>query len=352
MTRNYGSLRRKLVPLLLGITLVALRPPAPAQTDGGSIIGLVSDESGAILPGVTVTARVRPCRSRELTAVTNEQGEYRLAPLADRDVSGRVCAVGISGRPAGGHPADRRVRRQAGHRDESRVDGGDDHRLRAVAAGGRELDRHQPHRASRRETLEVNPSGRNGLIALLGQAPGVRTNLDVGGSTLNSTPVFKAFGQDGEPWETLEGVSTASVNGNQAGVYWDYATMEEVNVQASGNNADIPTRGVALIGVVKSGGNDFHGGAWWSQTSKRFQSDNIDDALAAKGITAGESDSEAAGRQRGDRRPDPARQALVLRIGPRANRFRPGARNVQAGRLAVGRGQPSVVHSSAKSPIR
>ena len=63
--------------------------------------------------------------------------------------------------------------------------------------------------------------------------------------------------------------------------------MEEVNVQASGNNADIPTRGVALIGVVKSGGNDFHGGAWWSQTSKRFQSDNIDDNLAAKGITDG-----------------------------------------------------------------
>ena len=122
-----------------------------------------------------------------------------------------------------------------------------------------------------RETLEVNPSGRNGLIALLGQAPGVRTNLDVGGSTLNSTPVFKAFGQDGEPWETLEGVSTASVNGNQAGVYWDYATMEEVNVQASGNNADIPTRGVALIGIVKSGGNDFHGGAYWAQTSKDLQ---------------------------------------------------------------------------------
>ena len=91
-----------------------------------------------------------------------------------------------------------------------------------------------------RETLEVNPSGRNGLIALLGQAPGVRTNMDVGGSTLNSTPVFKAFGQDGEPWETLEGVSTASVNGNQAGVYWDYATLEDANIQASGNNADIP----------------------------------------------------------------------------------------------------------------
>ena len=68
----------------------------------------------------------------------------------------------------------------------------------------------------------------------------------MGGSTINSTPVFKAFGQDGEPWETLEGVSTASVNGNQAGVSWDYATMEEVNVQASGNNADIPTRGIAL----------------------------------------------------------------------------------------------------------
>ena len=145
-----------------------------------------------------------------------------------------------------------------------------------------------------KETLEANPSGRNGLIALLGQAPGVRTNLDVGGSTINSTPVFKAFGQDGEPWETLEGVSTASVNGNQAGVYWDYATMEEVNVQASGNNADIPTRGIALLGIVKSGGNDFHGGAWWSQTSKRFQSENIDDEPGGERDHGRESDFEAA----------------------------------------------------------
>ena len=30
----------------------------------------------------------------------------------------------------------------------------------------------------------------------MAQAPGVRPNVDIGGSTVNDVPVFRAFGQD------------------------------------------------------------------------------------------------------------------------------------------------------------
>ena len=69
----------KLACLALGLVL-ALSSPAWAQEGGGFLRGYVKDESGAVLPGVTVTAT-----SQELlqpsVAVTDETGLYRLNNL-------------------------------------------------------------------------------------------------------------------------------------------------------------------------------------------------------------------------------------------------------------------------------
>ena len=65
-------------PLALVICLVAV--PARAQIDTGSITGVVLDETGAALPGVTITAR-NPDTGLIRTAVTNEQGRYIVPAL-------------------------------------------------------------------------------------------------------------------------------------------------------------------------------------------------------------------------------------------------------------------------------
>lgn len=51
------------------------------QTTAASIIGQVTDESGAVLPGVTVTATSPAWQVGSVTSITDAQGEYRLAPL-------------------------------------------------------------------------------------------------------------------------------------------------------------------------------------------------------------------------------------------------------------------------------
>jgi hypothetical protein len=51
------------------------------QGQEASIVGQVTDESGAVLPGVTVTATGPALQVRQLVGVTNERGEYRLTPL-------------------------------------------------------------------------------------------------------------------------------------------------------------------------------------------------------------------------------------------------------------------------------
>ena len=59
---------------------LAALTPAFAQGTTGSVNGTVTDNSGAVLPGVTVTA-TGPAVMGVQTAVTNEQGQYRFPTL-------------------------------------------------------------------------------------------------------------------------------------------------------------------------------------------------------------------------------------------------------------------------------
>jgi hypothetical protein len=66
--------------LALGLGLALWTAPAWAQDSGGSVRGYVRDESGAVLPGVSVTA-TSPELLQPSVAVTDEAGLYRLNNL-------------------------------------------------------------------------------------------------------------------------------------------------------------------------------------------------------------------------------------------------------------------------------
>src|SRR6266850_629640 len=52
-----------------------------AQADSGNIVGVVKDPSGAVLPGVSVEAASPALIERSRTAVSDEQGRYRIGDL-------------------------------------------------------------------------------------------------------------------------------------------------------------------------------------------------------------------------------------------------------------------------------
>src|SRR5207244_1646872 len=68
---------------LHAVTLLAFAwPPAWAQgTSAASITGVVTDSSGAVLPGVTVEASSPVLIEKVRSAVTDERGEYRIIEL-------------------------------------------------------------------------------------------------------------------------------------------------------------------------------------------------------------------------------------------------------------------------------
>ena len=268
------------------IVLLSLAATAQAQADRqASIVGIMTDESGAVLPGVTITATSPALQVGQMSTVSEVQGAYRLTnlPLGTYEVTytldGFRTVKRDSIRLTGGFTATLDVAMPVGTINETLT----------VSAAGPVVDvvSSRPETTLTRETLELIPTSRNGMQALMAQAPGTRSNLDVGGNTAGAIPEFRAFGQGNGGWPLIEGIATASpavYTGIQPGNYIDYTAAEEAQVTTFGNDAEMPTRGVQVAMISKTGGNTYHGTFLTSYTNPDLISDNIDAKLSAEGI--------------------------------------------------------------------
>jgi hypothetical protein len=272
--------------VILAAALLAMAAtPAYAQANA-SIIGQVTDESGGVLPGVTVTAASPSLQAEQVTAVSDDRGEYRLTllPIGTYTVRyelGGFQTVRREGvRLTVGFVAKLDVTLTLGSVSESVTVSGVTPVVDVTTAS--------TTTTFQREALEALPTTRNSLVSLTQQAPGIRTSagsFDVGGSQFTNGPSFNNFGRAGDNWEMLDGVVTTSAAGSTEGVYWDFSTYEEAQIQTVGANAEVPSSGVYVNTVLKSGGNQFHGNGFYGFTGPWAQADNIDDALRARGVT-------------------------------------------------------------------
>ena len=86
----------KRVTLAAVLCLFALSRPAWAQVVTGSIVGAVRDESGLVLPGVTMTLTSPVLPTGPATFITNEQGEYRFTNLRPGNYTLKTNLEGFS----------------------------------------------------------------------------------------------------------------------------------------------------------------------------------------------------------------------------------------------------------------
>ena len=259
---------------------------AAGQGAGASIIGQVTDQSGGVLPGVTVTATSPALQVPQVVEITNEQGEYRLAPLP-------IGVYQLSFELAGFRSVQRTdVRLTVGFIARIDVPMGLATVAETINVSGAapvvDVTSTTNQTLLTREQLELTPTSRNSLMSILALAPGVRTRIDVGGDQMLEDPDARVFGQAGEMWTTLEGIAIASLDTESgSGVFFDYNTVEESRIEVMGATAAAPTRGIQSHTIVKSGGNDFHGSGSWSQTDPKLQGANLDDELRALGVETG-----------------------------------------------------------------
>jgi Carboxypeptidase regulatory-like domain len=280
-----GGWRRIVQGTVTALSILAVVLPASAgQETRGSIIGTVTDQSEGVMPGVTVTV-TSPALQGERDAVTDEQGRYRINPLP---IGTYTMVFTLSGFRT---LTRENVRLTAGLQariDVSLVVGGVEETV-TVSGLSPVVDVSSTEAATTltRETLDVIPTARTGYNALLAQAPGVRDTLQALSPT--SSPNFRAFGQSNQAYQSIDGVITSSPLLAQTGQYIDGTAFEEAVISTLGHDASIPTRGIVISTVIRTGGNDFHGQGFLGYTNQNFQSSNLTPELEARGVGSEDS---------------------------------------------------------------
>lgn len=273
--------RIRLAILAFG-TVLALAHPAVGQTTGG-INGTVTDNTGAVLPGVTVTA-ASPSQMGVQAAVSGPTGTYRFPSLPPGtyevayDLAG-FTTVRRTGIMVGiGFTATLNVQLTLASLAES------------VTVTGRSPVVDVTSTTSTfnvtSDMLENLPNARD-IWSVMGQSPGVRVgSIDVGGSRAGTQTGFEAFGYSGQVRVQVDGVNTTEGTG-AAGFYYDYGSFEEIQLGGDGMDAQSSTPGVQLNAVIKSGSNQFRGTFYADYENEDLQGRNLDGHLKSLGIGRG-----------------------------------------------------------------
>ena len=269
------------------LVAVVSNAPAWAQAAGtatsGSIWGKVTDETGSVLPGVTVSLS-SPALLGGATTVTNEQGVYRFPSLPPGDFAVRFELAGFRTVVREGilltlaFTSTLNVEMRVASVEETIVVTGESPMVDSVNA--------QVRTSFNKEMLASLPSARD-MWSILAETPAVMmSRIDVGGNTAGTQTSYTAYGISGQTKPVVEGVIGLESSG-AVGFYYDYGSFEEVNIGAAGQGAEMATPGVQSVFISKSGGNEYHGDFYADYESRALESTNIDADQLAKGVRAG-----------------------------------------------------------------
>ncbi len=266
------------------VSLGVLFAPAAlgAQGTTGSVNGAVSDNTGAILPGVTVTA-TSPAIMGARTAVTNEQGHYRfpaLPPGAYRleyQLSGFSTVVRDGIVVSIGFTATINVPLPLATLAETVT----------VTGQSPVVDTQNTNIQTNftQEMIRSLPNARD-IWALIAVAPGTTmTSFDVGGSRAGTQTGYQAYGRGGQVRVQVDGANATEDTGGTG--YFNYGAFEEVQIGTDSNDASMPTPGVQINAVIKSGGNQLRGDLYADLQHESMQGQNVTDELRRVGVGEG-----------------------------------------------------------------
>lgn len=280
-----GGLGRRWWVLGLAAFLLSASPGvAFTQSIASSALnGKVTDGTGGALPGVTVTITSTALQVRQMVLVTGLDGTYRFVDLpagpyeAKFELPAFKTFIRQDLHLTVGFVATVDVVMQVGGVEES------------VTVSGQspvvDLTSTSASVAFTKEILEAVPRGRD-LQNVFAMAPGVtQATPDVGGSTMATNSAISSYGVAAIPKIQVEGINVTIGNEQVADVYFMAETLEDVQIKTSGTDAEVSTPGISFVGVLKSGGNQFHGTYVGAFQSPTLQGNNLDASLQAQGLT-------------------------------------------------------------------
>src|SRR5687767_15120846 len=270
----------------IAMALVLVPTLAHAQATA-SITGVVTDASGAVLPGVTVEASSPALIEKVRSVVSDGSGQYRLEQLR-----GGVYTVTFT------LPGFNTVKREglelsgsfvATVNAEMRVGAVEE----TVTVTGEspivDIQSSNRQRVINQELLEAIPTGRTPQVAAF-MIPGVNlNNVDVGGTNIINTTGGSLSIHGGTNADTrllIDGITIANAEGTgwSANMLPNMGSTQEVAVDYSSASAESITGGLQINMIPKTGGNRFAGSLFATGVNSAFEGGNNNDELRARGL--------------------------------------------------------------------
>ncbi len=274
MTRVYRGL------LLVAIAIALSAGSAEAQATG-QIFGKVTDPSGGILPGVTVTVS-GPALQRPLSAVTTESGAYQIpsVPIGTFTVTFELASFKKAVRPnvviETGFAAQIDQKLELGQMSEELT----------VTAVSPVVDTKKTTTGSTftKDIFENIPTARDPW-QIIGMTPGVQAGLNVGGSASGQQVGLSVYGTSANVQWNLEGGSITDLSSNSSPAYFNFDSFEQISVVTGGGDVSVQSSGLSINLVTKSGSNVFKGSALATYENDAMQGGNVTSDMFSSGTT-------------------------------------------------------------------
>ncbi len=268
----------RICALSLSLVLSASTALAQVSATTGAINGRVTDNTGGVLPGVTVTAS-SPSMQGVRTDVTNTAGEYRFpaVPPGTYSLVFELAGFGSINREG--------LRVGLGFTATVNIELGVANLQETVTVSGQSpvVDISTTTTAENfgQERLAALPNARDFWAVLAASPAMVMTRIDVGGSAAGTQTGYAAYDTKQDQHRPMvEGIVNTEGTGG-SGFYYDYGSIDEVAIETKGHTAEMPWPGVWSNFVAKSGGNEYHAKIYVDYQNEGIQRTNIDNSFVA-----------------------------------------------------------------------
>jgi hypothetical protein len=255
----------------LCIALVMLLPRLVAAQ---AIAGMVTDASGAVLPGVTVEASSSALIEQTRSVVTNDAGRFSIVNLRPGTYIVTFTLTGF-----------KTVRREgieltsdftANVNAELGIGGVEEVITVAAVAPVVDVQSVAAPRVYTRDMLDALPTGRT-PAAILNTIPGTSPGFFATNFRGTSDSVTMV---DGMRASNLIGAGPSLTTApTSSSMYQEYSYSTNID------SAEVGQPGIRINLVPKDGGNELRGSIFSTYTRDNWQSSNIDDNLRSQGVT-------------------------------------------------------------------
>ena len=258
------------IAMIATVLSVVMTGAASAQATG-SIFGKVTDASGGVLPGVTVTVS-GPTLQQPLMQVTAESGAYQfpVVPVGTFSVKFELTGFKTVTRNniviVTGFNAPLDMKLEVGAMSEELT----------VSAAAPVVDTKKTNSGATfsSEILEKIPTARDPW-QIIGMTPGVQAGLNVGGSSSGQQVGLSSRGTGANVQWNLEGGSITDMSSNSSPAYFNFDSFDQISVTNGGGDVSVQSSGLSINLVTKSGSNVFKGSAVGTFQNDKMQGNNV-----------------------------------------------------------------------------